>query len=106
MRSYTRHTCVCVHTYDMHMHACMRTYIQVVLAVSRSVDESPTSGSAVLQALLMVLGPRCLVLLAPDRHLRFKFKCVFASQARTFSAMGFILTDLLLICARHKGSRT
>jgi len=48
----------------------------------------------------MSLGSKYLVLLAPHRKVTLKFECAYASTARTFSAMGFLMTDLLLLCRR------
>jgi len=44
-----------------------------------------------------------LVLLAPHRRLCLKFLCAVSTTSHPLAAMGFILSDVLIICQRLKG---
>jgi len=75
---------------------------ELVLSVSRSVNSSQQiDGPAIFQALLTSLGPRYLVLLAPHRRLRLKFLCAVSTPARPLACIGFLLSDVLLLCQRR-----
>ena len=77
---------------------------QLVLEISSSVNrQQATDGVTLLQAVLHGLGENYLRLLAPHRKLRMRFKCAVTTDQRSFSAVGFLMTDLLLVCERPAG---
>lgn len=56
-----------------------------------------------LQVTLASLGDKYLHLLAPHRRLRLRVSCTFSCSACSFSAMVFVLSDILLVCRRQRG---
>ena len=71
------------------------------LPCSQVNSSQQIDGPAIFQALLTSLGPRYLVLLAPHRRLRLKFLCAVSTPARPLACIGFLLSDVLLLCQRR-----
>ena len=70
-----------------------------------SVDTVSTSTPYVISRTRSCLRFACSQILAPHRNVIHECQCVFVIEASSFSAMMYVLTDLLLVVKLGKGNK-
>jgi len=85
-------------------HSRLAKAHELVRAVSSSVNSALSDSSRSMVRILQPLGGAWLQLLAPHRQLVHEFSCTLCSSVASSSAVGYVITDALLVCKTKAGA--